>query len=230
VRRRTRPSSYRQLRPVLDRRFASGATDRPNAAHAQADRHAPWGTPSRSAVPELRIIEDDLCPRCRGNRALPGALPLLCSHSTGAARGRGQAGIHESAPVGACRRPCLRGGKGGGLRGERNGAYRTGRYTVEGKAGRQQLRRLVRELAIRMRRETVEHSFGTMKGRRGRTHLFFQPVALRNAAMYFRMRAALTPRSPRPWRLCDRMSIRLLVPSSVTRITISSVKPNQKLA
>jgi len=81
--------------------------------------------------------------------------------------------IHESAPVGACRRPCLRGGKDGGLRGERNGAYRTGRYTVEGKAGRQQLRRLIRELAIRMRRETVEYPFGTMKGRRGRTHLFF---------------------------------------------------------
>jgi hypothetical protein len=39
----------------------------------------------------------------------------------------------------------LHGGKGGGPRGERNGAYRTGRYT-EAKAERRQVRALIREL------------------------------------------------------------------------------------
>jgi len=40
----------------------------------------------------------------------------------------------------------LHGGKGGGPSGERNGAYRTGRYTAEAKAERRQLRLLLREL------------------------------------------------------------------------------------
>jgi hypothetical protein len=40
----------------------------------------------------------------------------------------------------------LHGGKGGGPKGERNGAYRTGRYTAEAKAERRQLRILIREL------------------------------------------------------------------------------------
>jgi hypothetical protein len=38
------------------------------------------------------------------------------------------------------------GGKGGGPKGERNGAYRTGRYTAEAKKERQQVRMLIREL------------------------------------------------------------------------------------
>jgi hypothetical protein len=37
-------------------------------------------------------------------------------------------------------------GKGGGPWGERNGAYRTGRYTAEAKAERRELRLLLREL------------------------------------------------------------------------------------
>ena len=40
----------------------------------------------------------------------------------------------------------LHGGKGGGPKGERNGAYRTGRYTAEAKAERRQMRALIREL------------------------------------------------------------------------------------
>ena len=40
----------------------------------------------------------------------------------------------------------LRGGKGGGPKGERNGAYRTGHYTVEAKAERRQTRTIIREL------------------------------------------------------------------------------------
>ena len=40
----------------------------------------------------------------------------------------------------------LHGGKGGGPRGERNGAYRTGRYTAEAKAERRQPRTLLGEL------------------------------------------------------------------------------------
>jgi hypothetical protein len=40
----------------------------------------------------------------------------------------------------------LHGGKGGGPMGERNGAFRTGRYTVESKAERRELRALIREL------------------------------------------------------------------------------------
>ena len=40
----------------------------------------------------------------------------------------------------------LHGGKGGGPKGERNGAYQTGRYTAEAKAERRQLRLLLREL------------------------------------------------------------------------------------
>lgn len=40
----------------------------------------------------------------------------------------------------------LHGGKGGGPRGERNGAYRTGRYTAEAKAERREQRALMREL------------------------------------------------------------------------------------
>jgi hypothetical protein len=53
-----------------------------------------------------------------------------------------------------CRGPAMRGnpvcrlhgGKGGGPKGERNGAYRTGHYTAEAKAERQQTRALIREL------------------------------------------------------------------------------------
>jgi hypothetical protein len=40
----------------------------------------------------------------------------------------------------------LHGGKGGGPRGERNGAYRTGRYTAEAKAERRQVWTLIRGL------------------------------------------------------------------------------------
>jgi hypothetical protein len=40
----------------------------------------------------------------------------------------------------------LHGGKGGGPTGERNGAYRTGRYTAEAKAERRELRALLRQL------------------------------------------------------------------------------------
>jgi len=53
-----------------------------------------------------------------------------------------------------CRAPAMRGGpvcrlhggKRGGPKGERNGAYRTGRYTAEAKAERQAARVLLREL------------------------------------------------------------------------------------
>jgi hypothetical protein len=40
----------------------------------------------------------------------------------------------------------LHGGKGGGPRGEKNGAYRMGRYAAEAKAERREFRRLIREL------------------------------------------------------------------------------------
>ena len=40
----------------------------------------------------------------------------------------------------------LHGGKGGGPAGERNGAYRTGRYTAEAKAERLAARALLRQL------------------------------------------------------------------------------------
>ena len=40
----------------------------------------------------------------------------------------------------------LHGGKGGGPTGERNGAYRTGRYTGEAKAERREQPALIREL------------------------------------------------------------------------------------
>jgi hypothetical protein len=40
----------------------------------------------------------------------------------------------------------VHGGKGGGPTGERNGAYRAGRYTAEAKAERQAARALIREL------------------------------------------------------------------------------------
>jgi len=40
----------------------------------------------------------------------------------------------------------LAGGKGGGPKGERNGAYRTGRYTLEAKAERREQRALMRDL------------------------------------------------------------------------------------
>jgi hypothetical protein len=40
----------------------------------------------------------------------------------------------------------LDGGEGGGPKGERNGAYRTGRYTAEAKAERRKQRALIREL------------------------------------------------------------------------------------
>jgi hypothetical protein len=40
----------------------------------------------------------------------------------------------------------LHGGKGGGPKGERNGAYRTGRHTTEAKADRRELRVLLRQL------------------------------------------------------------------------------------
>ena len=40
----------------------------------------------------------------------------------------------------------LHGGKGGGPKGEKNGAYRTGRYTAEAKAERREQRALIREL------------------------------------------------------------------------------------
>jgi hypothetical protein len=53
-----------------------------------------------------------------------------------------------------CRGPAMRGkpvcrlhgGKGGGPTGERNGAYRTGRYTAEAKADRRATRELLRNL------------------------------------------------------------------------------------
>ena len=53
-----------------------------------------------------------------------------------------------------CRAPAMRGkpvcrlhgGKGGGPKGERNGAYRTGRYTAEAKVERKAARALIREL------------------------------------------------------------------------------------
>jgi hypothetical protein len=48
----------------------------------------------------------------------------------------------------ACR---LHGGKGGGPTGERDGAYRTGRYTAEAKAERRQVRMLIRGLRMRSR-------------------------------------------------------------------------------
>ena len=40
----------------------------------------------------------------------------------------------------------LHGGKGGGPKGERNGAYRTGRYTAEAKAERRAARGFLTEL------------------------------------------------------------------------------------
>ena len=40
----------------------------------------------------------------------------------------------------------LHGAKGGGPKGERNGAYRTGRYTAEAKAERRQVRMLIRAI------------------------------------------------------------------------------------
>jgi len=40
----------------------------------------------------------------------------------------------------------LHGGKGGGSRGECNGAYRTGRYTNEAKAEKRWMRKLIQEL------------------------------------------------------------------------------------
>jgi len=40
----------------------------------------------------------------------------------------------------------LHGGKGGGPRGERNGAFRTGRYTLKAKAERRERREVLREL------------------------------------------------------------------------------------
>ena len=40
----------------------------------------------------------------------------------------------------------LHGLKGGGPKGERNGAYRRGHYTAEAKAERRQMRALIREL------------------------------------------------------------------------------------
>jgi hypothetical protein len=40
----------------------------------------------------------------------------------------------------------LHGGKGGGPKGKRNGAYRTGRYTAEAIAERRQVRMLIRGL------------------------------------------------------------------------------------
>jgi hypothetical protein len=45
-----------------------------------------------------------------------------------------------------CMLPALHGGKGGGPTGERNGAYRTGRYTAEAKAEWRAARELLRQL------------------------------------------------------------------------------------
>src|SRR5690348_11474123 len=53
-----------------------------------------------------------------------------------------------------CRQPAMRnrpvcrlhGGKGGGPEGKRNGAFRTGRYTLEAKAERREQRVLMRQL------------------------------------------------------------------------------------
>ena len=66
-------------------------------------------------------------PRCRAR----------CRHTKLPCRGPAMRGR----PV--CR---LHGGKGGGPLGERNGAYRTGRYTAKAKAERRQMRTLIRRL------------------------------------------------------------------------------------
>jgi hypothetical protein len=68
-----------------------------------------------------------LAPRCRA-RCRVSKLPC-------------RAPAMRSGPV--CR---LHGGMGGGPLGERNGAYRTGRYTAEPKAERQATRALLEEL------------------------------------------------------------------------------------
>jgi hypothetical protein len=56
----------------------------------------------------------------------------------------------EAALPGACdawqARLSLARGKGGGPKGEKNGAYRTGRYTAEAKAERRTVRALLRQL------------------------------------------------------------------------------------
>ena len=58
-----------------------------------------------------------------------------------------------------CRGPAMRGkavcrlhgGKGGGPKGERNGAFRTGAFTLEAKAERKELRNLIRDLHNHLR-------------------------------------------------------------------------------
>ena len=74
------------------------------------------------------------------------ALALARAAPRGRARCR-----HSKLP---CRAPAMRGrpvcrlhgAKGGGPKGERNGAYRTGQYTAKSKAERRELRALIREL------------------------------------------------------------------------------------
>ena len=61
-----------------------------------------------------------------------------------------QAALPSASDAGYKRVCRLHGGKGGGPKGERNGAYRTGRYT-EAKAEQQQVRMLIRGLRMRSR-------------------------------------------------------------------------------
>ena len=88
------------------------------------------------------------------------SFPLSPVLATASARGRlARRRVPEANPC--CRvpkKPCgqptmrgkrvcrLHGGKGGGLKGEKNGAYRTGRYTAEAKAERRQMQMLIRGL------------------------------------------------------------------------------------
>ena len=71
-------------------------------------------------------------------------------HARAAPRCRARCRISKK----ACGQPAMRGRpvcrlhgfKGGGPKGERNGAYRRGHYTAEAKAERRQMRALIREL------------------------------------------------------------------------------------
>jgi hypothetical protein len=84
--------------------------------------HRPYKLDWKGALKHARAA-----PRCRA-RCRRSKLPC-------------QAPAMRDRPV--CR---LHGGKGGGPTGERNGAYRTGRYTAEAKAERQAARALLKRL------------------------------------------------------------------------------------